>query len=178
MLGWDLPIDTEGVVEDTDASIGFWMIEVITLVLEDGGLGEDGEAVGKALRNEELTMIVFCQLYRYMLAIRWRSLTDIYCYIKYSTLYAAYKLALGIRWALEVQASHDAIAAHRLVVLAEVNTVSQDWGYFLVKLPLAEALEEVATRVTEEAWLKNENAFYFCFYYIHRINFCNYSAPL
>ena len=62
MIGWDLPIDTEGVVEDADASIGFWMIEVITLVLEDGGLGEDGEAVSKTLRNEELTMIVLCQL--------------------------------------------------------------------------------------------------------------------
>ena len=35
MLGWDFPIDTEGVIEDTDASIGLWMIEVITLVLED-----------------------------------------------------------------------------------------------------------------------------------------------
>ena len=167
MLGWDLPIDTEGVVEDADASIGFWMIEVITLVLEDGGLGEDGEAVSKTLRDKELDMIVFCQLYRYMLAIRWRSLTDIYCYIKYSTLYAAYKLALGIRWALEVQASHDAIAAHRLVVLAEVNTVSQDWGYFLFKLSLAETLEEVATSITKEAWLNNEYAIYIGFDYIH-----------
>ena len=50
-----------------------------------------------------------------------------------------------------MQASHYAIAAHRLVVLAEVNTVSQDWGYLFFKLSLAEALEEVATSVTEEA---------------------------
>ena len=41
--------------------------------------------------------------------------------------------------------SHHAIAAHRLVVLAEVNTVSLDWGYLLFKLSLAEALEEVAS---------------------------------
>ena len=52
-----------------------------------------------------------------------------------------------------MQASHYTITAHRLVVLAEVNTVSQDWGYFLFKLSLAEALEEVTTRVAEEAWL-------------------------
>ena len=69
MFRWYLPIDTEGIIEDADATIGFRMIEVITLVLEDGSLGEDGEAMGKALRNEELTMIVLCQLYRYMLAI-------------------------------------------------------------------------------------------------------------
>ena len=62
MLCWDLPIDTEGVVEDADASIGFWMIEVITLVLEDGCFWEDCETMGKALRNEELNMIIFCQL--------------------------------------------------------------------------------------------------------------------
>ena len=63
MIGWDLPINTEGIIEDADATIGFRMIEVITLVLEDGSLGEDGEAMGKALWNEELDMIVFCQLY-------------------------------------------------------------------------------------------------------------------
>ena len=132
--------------------------------------------MGKALRNKELTLIVFCQFYSYMLAISRRTLADVYCYIEYSAFYAAYQLALSIRWTLEVQASHYAITAHRLVVLAEVNTVSQDWGNLLFKLSLAEALEEVATSVAEEAWLYNEDAFYFCFYYIHCFcfNFCCY----
>ena len=62
-----------------------------------------------------------------------------------------------------MQASHHAIAAHRLVVLAEVNTVSQNWGNLFFKLSLAEALEEVATSVTEEAWLYNEYAIYISF---------------
>lgn len=66
-----------------------------------------------------------------------------------------------------MQATHYAIAAHRLIVLAEVNTVSQDWGYLFFKLSLAEALEEVATSITEEAWLYNEYAFNICFNYIH-----------
>ena len=35
MFCWDLPIDTEGIIEDRNTSICFWMIEVITLVLED-----------------------------------------------------------------------------------------------------------------------------------------------
>lgn len=70
-----------------------------------------------------------------------------------------------------MQASHHAIAAHRLVVLAEVNTVSQDGGNLLFKLSLTEALEEVATRVTEEAWLYNEYAFNISFDYIHRFIF-------
>ena len=54
MLSRDFPIDTEGIIEDADTTIGFRMIEVITLVLEDGGRGEDGEAVGKTTRDEEL----------------------------------------------------------------------------------------------------------------------------
>ena len=66
-----------------------------------------------------------------------------------------------------MQTSHHAIAAHRLVVLAEVNTMSQDWGNLLFKFSLAEALEEVAARVAEEAWLYNENAFYIGFDNIH-----------
>lgn len=62
-----------------------------------------------------------------------------------------------------MQATHYAIAAHRLVVLAEVNTVTQDWGNLFFKLSLAEALEEVASSITEEAWLYNEYAFNICF---------------
>ena len=127
--------------------------------------------MSKTLRDEELSMIVFCQFYCYMLAISRRSFTNIYCYIEHSTLYAAYQLALGIWWALEMQASHYAIAAHRLVILAEMNTVSQDWGNLFFKLSLAEALEEVATRVAEEAWLYNEYAIYIGFDYIHRFIF-------
>ena len=73
-----------------------------------------------------------------------------------------------------MQTSHHTIAAHRLVVLAEVNTVSQDWGNLLIKLSLAEALEEVATRVAEEAWLYNEYAFYISFDYIHDSNLSSY----
>ena len=71
MFCWDFPIYTESIIEDADAAICLWMIELITLVLEDGSLGEDGETMGKALWNEELTMIVLCQFYCYMLAIGW-----------------------------------------------------------------------------------------------------------
>ena len=123
--------------------------------------------MGKALWDEELDMIVFCQLYSYMLAIGWRAFTIIHGDIQDSTFYAAYQLALGIRWALEVQASHYTIVTHALIILAEVNTMSQNWGYLFFKPSLAETLEEVATRVAEEAWLYNEYASYISFNYIH-----------
>ena len=112
-------------------------------------------------------MIILRQFHCHMLSISRGAFANIYCYIEDSTLYAAYQLALGIRWTLEVQTSHHAIAAHSLVVLAEVNTVSQDWGNLLLKLSLAEALEEVTTRVAEEAWFNNEYSFYICLNNIH-----------
>ena len=51
----------------------------------------------------------------------------------------------------------------------------QDWGNLFFKLSLAEALEEVATSITEEAWLYNEYAFNISFDYIHCFcfNFCS-----
>ena len=51
--------------------------------------------------------------------------------------------------------------------------MSQDWDNLLFKLSLAEALEEVATSITEEAWLYNEYAINFCFDYIHCFNLCS-----
>lgn len=81
MLCWNFPVNTEGFIEDADPTIGLWMIELIALILEDGSLGEDGEAMSKALWYEELTMIVFCQLYCHMLAISRGALANIYSYI-------------------------------------------------------------------------------------------------
>ena len=69
MFCWDLPINTKGIIDDADATISLWMIEVITLVLEDCCFWEDCETMGKALWDEELAMIVFCQFYCHMLAI-------------------------------------------------------------------------------------------------------------
>ena len=55
-----------------------------------------------------------------------------------------------------------------------MNTVSEDRRDLFFKLSLAEALEEVATRVAEKARLYNENAFNICFNYIHDSNLNSY----
>lgn len=119
-------------------------------------------------------MIIFCQFYSHMLAISrgepLRRSTETLSTLPF-TFYAAYQLALGIRWALEVQTTHSTITTHRLVVLAEMNTMPQNRSNLFFKLSLAEILEEVATSLTEEAWLNDENAFNFCFDYIHCLVF-------
>ena len=90
MLCWDFPINSKAIIKDRDATISFWMIEVITLVLEDSCFRKNGESMSKALWDEELDMIVFGQFYSHMLAIGRGAFTNIHCYIEYSALYAAY----------------------------------------------------------------------------------------
>ena len=64
--------------------------------------------------------------------------------------------------------THHTVWWHWLVVLHEVDTMPKDGRYFLVKLSLREALEEVASGVFEYARLNNENAGDICFYYLHK----------
>ena len=78
----DVPVDTQGVIKDADASVRLGVIELITLVLEDGCLTEDGKAMGKAFGNKELPMVILCQFHCDMLTVCRTTLTDIHCNIK------------------------------------------------------------------------------------------------
>lgn len=46
--------------------------------------------MSKTTRNKELTMILLCQFYRYMLTIGRRTFADINSHIQHCTLYATY----------------------------------------------------------------------------------------
>ena len=48
------PINSKRFILDIDAAICLRVIELVALVLEDGGFGEHGEAMGKTTRDEEL----------------------------------------------------------------------------------------------------------------------------
>ena len=49
-----MPVNAKRLVFDIDAAIGLGIIELVALVLEDGGFGEHGKAVSEATRDEEL----------------------------------------------------------------------------------------------------------------------------
>ena len=49
-----MPVDAKWLILDIDAAIGLGMIEFVALVLEDGGLGKNGKAMGKSTWDEEL----------------------------------------------------------------------------------------------------------------------------
>ena len=54
LLHWYAPVNAKRLVLDVDAAISLGMIEFVALVLEDGGFGENGEAMGETTRDEEL----------------------------------------------------------------------------------------------------------------------------
>ena len=100
--GGDAPVDAEGVIEDADASVGLGVVELVTLVLEYGGLAEYGKTVGEALRDEELAMVVFGEFYSYVLTVGWGAFADVNGYIQDSAFDTANEFALGEGWALEM----------------------------------------------------------------------------
>ena len=131
LICWNVPIDTEGVIEDTDTTFCLWMIELVTLVLEYRCVAEDGKTVSHSFRNKKLTMVILCQFYSDVLTVGRAALANVDDDIEDGTLDAADEFALGEGRALEVQATHHTIGTHAFVVLDE-----SDGSYFFVELTL------------------------------------------
>ena len=58
----NMPINAKASIQDTDATINLRMVEFITLILENSGLTQHCETVGKTTRHKELAMVIFRQL--------------------------------------------------------------------------------------------------------------------
>lgn len=69
LVGGDSPVDSEALVQNAYAAVGFRVVELVTFVLEDGALAQYCEAVCKAFGNEELPVVVFRQLHRDALSV-------------------------------------------------------------------------------------------------------------
>ena len=120
--GGDAPVDAEGVVEDADAAVGLRVVELVALVLEDGGLAEYGEAVGEALRDEELAVVVFGEFYGDVLTVGRGAFTDVNGYVQDGAFDAANDFALWKRRALEMQTTHHAVSGFAFIILDEDDT--------------------------------------------------------
>ena len=69
LVGGDSPVDSQALVENAYAAVGFGMVELVTFVLEDGALAQHCEAVRKAFGDEELPVVVFRELHRDALSV-------------------------------------------------------------------------------------------------------------
>ena len=147
----DSPVDAEALVCYGDTVVCFRMVELIALILEDGSLTQYGETVSEAFRNEELTMILFCEFDGDVLPVSGRPFSDVDGYVEDGSPNASNELALREGWALEVQSSHHPIGGHAFVILHKV-----DGAYFLLELSLRERFEEVPASIPEDAWFYDE----------------------
>ena len=120
--------------------------------------------MGKALRNEELTVILACKLHCYMLTIGGTALTDVNSDIHNFSLNHSYEFALCIRWILEMESTQYAIMRETLVILNKIYP-----PHLFLKVTLGIALIKVATTVTKYFWLNNNHTGYFCIYNINHL---------
>ncbi len=153
LVCWDFPINTQGTIKDTYATICLGMIELITLILEYCRVAKDGKAMSHTLGNEELTVVFLCEFHRYMLSVGGTALADVNNDIEDCALDTTHEFALRVGRALEMKTTHDAVSRHTLVVLHEIYCMSKDWCHLLIELPLGEGLKEIASGILEDAWL-------------------------
>ena len=151
LLCGNSPVDAEAEVCDGDAAVGFGVVELIALVLEDGCLAQHGETMCEALRDEELPMVVFREFDGDVLPVGGRPFAYIDGYVEDGSPDTAHEFALRVGRALEVQSAHDAVLRHAFVVLHKL-----DGAYFLLELPLREGFEEVPAGILEYLGLYDE----------------------
>ena len=100
------PVDAQRIIQDADTTVRFRMIEVVTLVLEDGRFAQYGKTVRKAPRHKKLAMILLRQLHGHMLPVSRTPFADVHRYVQYRTLHTAHQFTLRVRRALEMQPAH------------------------------------------------------------------------
>lgn len=106
LVGRDSPVDSQTLIQNAYATVSFRVVELVAFVLEDRGLGQDGEAVGEALGNEELPVVFLRELHRDVLPVGRAAFADVHSDIQHGAAHTPHQLALGEGRALEVQAAH------------------------------------------------------------------------
>ena len=77
------PVYAERGIGDGDTSVGFGMIIVVTLILEDGYVGKHGKTVSEPARDKELAMVVLGEFDGDMLTISWGTGAKVDCDVEY-----------------------------------------------------------------------------------------------
>ena len=106
LLRRNSPVNTQRIIQNADTTVRFRMIEVVTLVLEDGRFAQYGKAMRKAPWHKKLAMVFFRQFHSYMLSVGWTSFADVYSHVQHGTFHAAHQFTLRVRRTLEMQSTH------------------------------------------------------------------------
>ena len=156
------PINTQAVVLNGYAAVGFGRIEIVALILEHRRLTQNREAVGKTTGDEELAVIVLRKLNCDMLPVSRRAFPNIHRNVQHSTLDASHQLGLSEGRTLKMQSSHHAVRRHRFIVLHEMNG-----AHLLKEFALGKTLKEIPSGVLEHTGFNDEHALDSGFYNFH-----------
>jgi hypothetical protein len=145
------PGDADGRVVPGDAAFVRGGVVVGGFVQEVCGFRQDHKAVGKALRNPHLFLVVFGQLYPGPLAKGGGAFADVHRHVKHRAAHHAHQFALGLLQ-LVVQAAQHALGAAAVVVLHKVHIQASD----MVEVLLVEAFKKEASAVAEHFGFEDE----------------------
>ena len=115
------PSDADAGIVVADAAFGGGCVEVVAAIGEDGVVFEAEEAVGKAARDEELSLVLAGENFADPVAERWRGATQIHGDVEYGAGHDAHQLGLGGGAGLVVESAQDATHGARLVVLDKIG---------------------------------------------------------
>ena len=164
-IGGNLPIDVKRRIIPSYSALTLRMVEIVALILEDSLLTENGKAVGKALRDEELPVIFPGELAGHILSKPGRAPADIHRHIQHAAGNHPHQLALGAGPFLEMQPPQHAVSAFALVVLDKLDVPSNG----LVKVPLAPAFHKIAPLISKHPGLENEKVWNGRFNYLYHM---------
>ena len=161
----DAPFNADRRVVPGYGTLGRRVIEAVALILEDGFFTENGKAVGKALRDEELPVVFPGELAGHVLSKPGRAPADIHRHIQHAAGNHPHQFALGAGPFLEMQAPQHAVPAFALVVLDKLDVPANG----LVKVPLAPAFHKIAPLISKHPGLENEKVWNGRFNYLYHM---------
>ncbi len=157
LVKFDRPVDAQFRRLEGEATIGLGIVVVVNLVEEVDIVGQRQEAVGKATRYQELTVVAGGEDVAFPLLVGWGALPHVNDHVEDRPGDDPDQLDLGGLTTLEVEPTQYAgPAGQGLVVLDEVEV---DSG--LLEVPVGVGFLEEAPVIAEDLWRDDLNILQF-----------------
>lgn len=129
------PVDINVCIVPYNASVTFRMIIICRLINKLSRITQHQKSVCKPFRDPKLSFIFSRKIHTNPFPKRWRRFTNINRNIKNFTSNTTYQFALRIRFQLVMQATQNAFAGFRVVILHKLDfTTYRLFKYFWLKL--------------------------------------------
>ena len=144
------------------------MVVFVTFVMEYGALAQSQIAVGKAFRDEKLTVAIPGEFHAKVPQVSWRSLANVHHNIEHAALHTTHKFGLGVGRTLEMQAPEHSPAGFAFIILDKAKRMSEiRKSKFPVEIPLRKGLYKITAFIPVHNRLEDEHSFQSCLQNFH-----------